>query len=671
MIVNHNRREALYKSPYGAVPTGQTVTLRVSVKPIEETIKEVKLHYAYGLYQFHNIDLRMKRADSPPGESADVLWYEHTLTMAGEPNLFFYWFEIQTERMKRWLIPDEHSILGTARLSQQDPGVRRDDTPISSVFRITVYDRQFQVAKWMRGGVMYQIFPDRFKRGKDYDEKKMDDLTSLHAERIWHRDWKEEVDIKGITEEGYLALDFYGGTLQGITEELDYLASLGITILYLNPIFKARSNHRYDTGDYETIDPMLGDTDDFIALCAEAKARGIRIILDGVFSHTGADSRYFNRHGRYPEVGAWQELTENRISPYSSWYRFEERGGSIFYDSWWGFKDLPNVNEYDLGYREYITGTNGILRKWMRLGASGWRLDVSDELPDQFIRAIRRAVMAESPEGVILGEIWEDASAKFSYGQYRDFIFGHTHDSVMGYPIQSALLSWLTHVISGKALINQVEILREFYPPDVFYANMTMLGTHDTPRAITVLSGDPDPGSRDAQRSLFLSETQRVTGERLLALGFLFLIAIPGTVSIFYGDEIGQEGYRDPYCRRTLDWDKVKKDEEVSGHGDDIGVGAPLLAIFKKLGTLRKSLPVLRTGFYRTLLVDADHLVIERYLTKEGRDAFDDSVPGPKRALIVLNRSDRPFDYRFDGVQMTIDPVGGLVLVDGEETFRL
>lgn len=662
MICQHNRREALYKTPYGAVPTGQAVTLRVSVKPVSEIIKEVKLHYAYGLYEFHNIDLRMKRADSPSAKSADTLWFEHTLTMAGEPNLFFYWFEIQTESKKRWLVPDEHSILGTARLSQQDPGLRQGDTPLSHVFRITVYDRKFEVATWMRGGFMYQIFPDRFKRGRDYDAKKMEALTTLHDERIWHEDWNEEVDIKGKTADGYLALDFYGGTLRGITEELDYIASLGVTILYMNPIFKARSNHRYDTGDYESIDPMLGDKDDFIELCAEAKARGIRIILDGVFSHTGADSRYFNRHARYPEVGAWQEHTDQRISPYSSWYRIEQRADSIYYDSWWGFKDLPNVNEYDLDYREYITGKNGILRMWMRLGASGWRLDVSDELPDQFIRAIRRAVREESSEGVILGEIWEDASAKFSYGQYRDFIFGRTHDSVMGYPIQSALINWLTHTISGKALVNQVEILREFYPPDVFYANMTMLGTHDTPRAITVLAGDPDPGSREAQRDLFLDEAQRAKGEKLLALGLLFLIAIPGTVSVFYGDEIGQEGYRDPYCRRTFDWQKIAPE----------GEGKPeLLSIFQRLGGARRDLAVLRTGFYRPLFVDADQVVIERWLDEEGRDAFFDDVPGPKRAVIIVNRSERPFHYALDGEDVVVNPVGGSLFIEGEETIRL
>ncbi|HHU12333.1 MAG TPA: glycoside hydrolase family 13 protein [Clostridiaceae bacterium] len=663
MIIRHNRREASCKTPYGAVPTGAAVTLRVKVIPETDQVREVKLHYAYGLYSFFKIDLRMKRMDVPPEDTeAGAFWFEHTLIMADEPNLLFYWFEVQTDARKRWLIPDADSQSGASRLTDTDPGMRRPDQSVTNAFQITVYDRKLAVSPWLKGGVMYQIFPDRFHRGSDYSEEKMDALTSIHGERIWHRNWNEDVDFRGITDEGYMALDFFGGTLRGITEKLDYLASFGVTVIYLNPIFKARSNHRYDTGDYESIDPMLGDEVEFITLCEQARARGMRIILDGVFSHTGADSRYFNRYNRYPEVGAWQEATENRSSPYSSWYRIEHRGDSYYYDSWWGFKDLPNVNEYDLDYREYITGRNGIVRKWLRLGASGWRLDVSDELPDAFIRAIRRAALTENKDSIVLGEIWEDASAKFSYGTYRDFVFGHTHDAVMNYPVQSALIGWLTYTHGAAVMMNMIETIREHNPPAVFYASMTMLSTHDTPRAITVLAGDPDPGSREAQANVRLSPEQRRAGERLMCLGYLFLIGLPGTVSVFYGDEIGLEGYRDPFCRRTFPWDKVEEETKSS---------PGMLTVFRTLGNLRKDLPILATGHYHVILADRDHVVFERFLDEEGRDAFDQSVPGPKRAVFILNRGDKPFQYQLHGRDYQVMPVGGLIVIADEVRFSL
>lgn len=657
MIMTHNRRTSAYKVPYGAVPTGEKVTLRVRILPETKTVREVRLHYAYGLYSFYNTNLRMHAANPAEFdvvETAQASWYEQTVHMAGEANLFFYWFEVRTSDGRFWLIPDETSLEQEAKIVVQDPGIRRKDEPVANAFQITVYDRKFKVADWMKGGIMYQIFPDRFRRGKDYSDAKMMALTELHQERIWHQDWHEDVDIEGRTAEGYLALDFYGGSLPGITEKLDYLASLGVTILYLNPIFKARSNHRYDTGDYEQIDPMLGTEDDFIELCAEARARGMRVVLDGVFSHTGADSRYFNKFGRYPDVGAWQEVTENRDSPYSSWYRFEQRKDAVYYDSWWGFKDLPNVNEYDLGYREYITGREGVIARWLRLGASGWRLDVSDELPDAFIRAIRRAALREKSDAIILGEIWEDASAKFSYGQYRDFIFGSTHDSVMTYPIQKALLGFLGNSHDARTMLSQIETIREHYPIEVFYANMTMLDSHDTPRTITVLAGEPDPGNREAQGKLRLTAAQKKKGERLMAMGFLFLVGLPGTVSIFYGDEVGVEGYRDPYCRRTFPWEKVETGEPLW-----------LLEMVREIGQLRHDYPVLATGYYRPLHAAGDHVVIERYLNEEGRDPFDNDVPGPRKVLVALNRAARSFTYKAEEAAFTVPANSGVVVIDG------
>jgi 4-alpha-glucanotransferase len=255
----------------------------------------------------------------------------------------------------------------------------------------------------------------------------------------------------------------------------------------------------------------------------------------------------FQQIGRYPETGAWQEATGNGYSPYGSWYGFHRQGDQLFYDSWWGFPDLPSVNEHDLTYREKITGPDGIARHWLRLGASGWRLDVSDELPDGFLRELRLAVRAERDDAVLLGEVWEDASNKISYGSYRDFLFGRTHDHVMGYPFQQALIGFLSGQFAAERMHHLLETLREHYPPAAQAASFNLIGSHDTMRALTALAGPPDPGSREIQARVFLTPEQRAHGEALLRLAVLFQMTSPGCPVIYYGDETAMEGYRDPF----------------------------------------------------------------------------------------------------------------------------
>jgi cyclomaltodextrinase len=653
VIAAHNRREAIYRTPYGAVPTASSVTLRVRVAGVTEQLMHVRLCYMYGLYEFYRTVQPMRQADICDDDPTAV-WYEYTLQMADEANLFFYWFELKTATKRRWLIPDDESTCGAAKLVRNEPNQVGGSIPVTNAFQITVYRKDFTVPEWFLGSVMYQIFPDRFYRGSRVDPAVKQEALARDPDRIWHDDWDEEVDIKGKGSQGYMALDFYGGTLAGIEEKLDYIASLGVTVLYLNPIFEARSNHRYDTGDYEKIDPILGSAKDFTSLAKACRERGIRIILDGVFSHTGADSRYFNRYGRYEGNGAWQAMQDPKIqSDYSSWYRFEQRGHTLFYDSWWGFEDLPNVNEYDLEYRRYITGSDGVIARWLGAGADGFRLDVSDELPDGFIRSIRRAVRRAKDDAVVLGEIWEDASAKVSYGNYRDFLFGRTHDAVMGYPFQRALLGWLRYEISTSNLTDALETIRENYPLPAFYANMNLLGSHDTPRAVTVLAGDPDPGARDAQGRLFLSEKQRERGLKLLSAGFVFMTGFPGNMSIYYGDEKGLEGYRDPYNRRTFPWDRD---------------GSRLLRTVQTLGRLKTGTPVLATGDYCPVYEDDAVFMMKRFLT-DGRDVFGKEKNGPSEALIAVNRDDSTRTISLDGLAYTVPARGGVILLDGTLVF--
>ena len=348
--------------------------------------------------------------------------------------------------------------------------------------------------------------------------------------------------------------DFFQGDLKGITMKLPYLKELGVTCIYLNPIFEAYSNHRYDTGDYEKIDPILGTEADFKELCSEAKQLGIRVINDGVFSHTGSDSKYFNREHRYPGNGAYN----SKESPYYTWYKFIEWPN--IYNSWWGFHTLPEVEELSNSFNEYINGENGIIRKWIQCGNSGWRLDVADELPDEFIEHIREAVKAEDSEALLLGEVWEDASNKESYGSRRRFLYGKELDSVMNYPFRDAILGFLD-CGDGRDMIEIVLNVLENYPRPVIRSLMNLLGTHDTERVITLLAGERQNGrGREWQAATKLSPMQREYGLRRMRIASGILYTLPGVPCIYYGDEVGVEGYKDPFNRATYPWGNEDKE---------------------------------------------------------------------------------------------------------------
>lgn len=454
----------------------------------------------------------------------DVFSVEFIFDTAG-----LYWYNFIADTAEGRLILSEEG---------RKTVLRREGEPFCA-FQQTVYQRNFVTPDWLKEGVIYQIFPDRFYRGGS--------IRRPDRGRTLHERWDEEPDYDNnpfkITNS-----DFFGGDLKGVTEKLDYLSGLGVTVIYLNPIFEAYSNHRYDTGDYGRIDPLLGDEADFSHLCQEAKKRGIRILLDGVFSHTGADSRYFNRFGNYDSVGA----AESKASPYADWYEFQ-RFPDV-YTCWWDVWSLPCVNETSPSYLDYITGERGIARKYIRLGASGWRLDVADELPDGFLDAFRKAVKEEDPDAVVLGEVWEDASNKIAYSQRRRYLLGEQLDSVMNYLFRNAVMAF---VREGKAsvLADTVLSVCEHYPPQVTAGLMNLLSTHDTPRVLTALAGQPADGhDRDWQHATRLSPAEREQGKRLLKVASAIQYTLPGIPSLYYGDEAGLEGYSDPFNRGTFPW---------------------------------------------------------------------------------------------------------------------
>ncbi len=452
-----------------------------------------------------------------------------------------------------------------------------------SFFQLTVYDEDFTVPKWLYGGIIYQIFPDRFCRS--VDQKK------LPNDKVYHSNWLDTPIYEPNEKGKVLNNDFFGGDIKGIISKLDYLKSLGVTAIYLNPIFKAYSNHRYDTGDYMSIDPLLGSNDEFNELINKSNEKGIKLILDGVFNHTGDDSLYFNKYGKYDSLGAYQ----SKDSPYLGWFNFFDYPNG--YESWWGIDTLPSVNESSQSFIDFITGENGVIEHYTKLGIGGWRLDVVDELPTEFVRKIRLAVKKTNKDTTIIGEVWEDASNKISYGVRREYFQGKELDGVMNYPLKNAILYY---VKSGE-IKNLSRVIKEqidHYPTDVLNNLMNILSTHDTARLITVLGGDDMSGKSKAEMAkTFIPKNAMGLAKAKLKIASLLQFTLCGVPSIYYGDEIGMQGYIDPLNRRTYDWNN--QDQE-------------LLDWYRFLGNLRSNYSAFSQGEYKEIYADNGALVYTR-----------------------------------------------------------
>lgn len=508
------------KTPFGAVAQGQSVIFTLFTPP--------DLQIQQPRFAFCKDGCPVEYRIMHPTASIDGQVCFTINMQFEEVGLYFYYFDLWKDYTKVFRGEDNNGYL-----SQQE----------GASWQLTVYQKDFATPAQLKGGVMYQIFPDRFYESAPKE-------TMPFADRIYRTDkqgqpyfWPNEL------EEGYLNMDYFGGDLEGIRQKLPYLQQLGITILYLNPIFEAHSNHRYNTANYLKIDPLLGTEEDFTRLCNQAKELEISVILDGVFSHTGSDSLYFNREGRYGAGGAFHDPN----SPYRSWFDFSPHY-HCGYRSWWGFDTLPEVNENSPSYRNFICGEGGVIDYWIKLGASGFRLDVADELPDDFIQEIRLAVKRHGADKYLLGEVWEDATTKWSYGSRRRYLLGAGLDSVMNYPFRNAILNFLKGE-DARQTAQQILSICENYPPDALHTAMNFLSTHDTERAITYLVGEPANGrDRFWQSNQFLSSHQYQQGIAMLRLAFVMLFTLPGIPSVYYGDEIAMQGYRDPFNRGYFQW---------------------------------------------------------------------------------------------------------------------
>ena len=561
MSTYFDSRDPACKSPFGAVPCGTEVSFAVFCTD-EENIVSGALHVTE---EFAG------REQTVPLTLSGGAW-RCVYAAPRRPELAWYRFSLRRRSGE------------TVTLAQR---------------QLTVYEEYGAAPDWFGRGVSYQIFPDRFCRSR------VPDPAGLVGDRTVHENWQDTPEFRPDERGEIRNRDFFGGDLAGIISKLDYLKSLGVTTLYLNPIFEAASNHRYNTADYMAIDPMLGTAEDFRALCREAHARGMRVLLDGVFNHTGDDSLYFNRYGRYDSVGAYQSPD----SPYAGWFTFERFPDK--YKCWWGVDTLPEVNKDNEDYRRFILAEDGVARRWMRAGTAGWRLDVADELPMRFLRDLRTAVRTQDAQAALLGEVWEDASNKVSYGAQRCYCLGDTLDSVMNYPLRKAAIGFVTGTLDAYAFCRMVESLRENYPLPFFYSLMNLMGSHDRARLLNVLAGETweqvDPLERGGCR---LSDAQRALAIRRLAEMWKLYAALPGMPSVYYGDEAGMEGAADPFCRFPYPW----------GRED-----AQVMTITREALALRASRPILRRGALQLHPIDRDTVRIRRF-AYAGCDVFGEPL---------------------------------------------
>ena len=467
-------------------------------------------------------------------------------------------------------------------------------------FQILISDFQYKAPEWIYGGIIYHVFVDRFFRAGYY---------KVREDAILNEDWENGIPQYPAYPGAPLANNmFFGGDLDGVREKLDYLLSLGVSCIYLSPIFEAASNHKYDTGDYMKVDEMFGGDEAFSRLLFAAHEKGMRVILDGVFNHTGADSRYFNRYGRYTDsVGAYQ----SKASPYFAWYDFQEFPNK--YTAWWDIEILPRLVTDNEECRSFFLSAGGVIDRWMKFGIDGFRLDVVDELSDAFVSGIKARMDKTDKQSILYGEVWEDASNKEAYGRRRAYYDGNELDGVMNYPLRTGLIRYFRYGDTDALLYALTDIIQNA-PKRIRDAQMNLLGTHDTERILTAISAE-ERGDlpNDVLAVKRMTGEQRELGIRRLSLAYLVLATLPGVPSIFYADEVGLEGYGDPFNRLPFPWHQIEEG---------------LLETYRRIGALRRRYGAYKNGEFRLFALTKEQLVF-------ARDADGYSL------VTVINRGDK------------------------------
>lgn len=588
IMLLHDSHNEFYRTPSGPAPAGSNVLIRLHCDEATSVVLRTWMteELCYTMLP-----------------TAEHVW-EVAIPLPTTPGLFWYYFLIYRKDGRTIRYGNQPDKLGGV-------GVAYDHGEPES-FQITLYDPAYKTPNAFHGANIYQIFPDRFRHAptKAVDDRK---------DRYVHQNWDEELLGVGDLRGGkYQELDFYGGTLTGIQEKLPYLKDMGIDIIYLNPIFRARSNHRYDTGDYTQVDPLCGTNTEFTELCEAAKKVGIRVMLDGVFSHTGEDSVYFNHFGHYPTLGAYQ----GQSSPYYDWYTFNHYPED--YKAWWGILSLPELRKDNPEYQKFMFQPHeGVVPRWIEAGSCGWRLDVADELPVDFLRKLRAAAKAADPEAVVLGEVWEDASNKVAYGETRCYCTGDTLDSVMNYPVREAILNFVMGKTSASTFVRLIHHQEEVYPAQFRYELMNLVGSHDRCRALNILAGrECQELSKADQQHVHLNVEEYELAVRRYKLCIDLLCALPGCATVYYGDEVGLTGCHDPWNRRAFPWGR--EDKSLQKY------------VANKLRHRQES-DLLRLGYCDIEAPDDDTLLITRRM-KDGHDALGQESTVTGKEIIKVCR---------------------------------
>ncbi len=585
MLVKFDPTREFHKSIVGAVPQDEKFALRLQINECMQPSKVIVVVYSEDT-DFH--------AEYDMFKDMNGAGFDNYLcTISLKKGLYWYYFRLEG-------VPYEHyiGINDNFEAALYYENVRP--------WQLSVYHKIYQTPSWLNNGIMYQIMVDRFCQVG----------ASVPTEDKIMRKWGEQPYYE--EEDGSVTnRDFFGGTLKGIIKQLPYLHSLNVRTIYLNPIFKAYSNHKYDTEDYEIVDSMFGTIADFTALCQKADKLGINIILDGVFNHVGVNSKYFNKNKNYGNGGAYNDAK----SPYRDWFTFHDNGKS--YDCWWNFDTLPRINASSKSAQQYFCGDNGIVPMWLKRGASGWRLDVVDEIADCMLDEIVRSAKEQDPQCAIIGEVWEDASNKMDYGVRRRYFDGSQLDSVMNYPLKDAIISFVRDR-NAYAMRSVVFMIMNNYPLYVRNNLMNILGTHDTVRILTALAGDRvENSSKHIMSKRKLSESQYKYGIELLKMCAVLQYTMFGFPCVFYGDEVAMEGYKDPFCRGCYPWGKENK---------------LLLDFYRRLGELRH-MAVFREGRFSLQYCKNSVVAFERSSLNSG-----------EKVTVAVNRSSEVFRLCFNGV---------------------
>jgi len=590
----YNPLELQHKSKRGAVCANQLFEIKLKIAR-DYNPDSVELH----ITKDGETEVTYALIDK---NAIDKHYYEYSLSfMVTTPGLYFYHFSVRNDYGSHFIGCDDSlsAVWGSGNRWQ-----------------LSAYETQNAAPNWLKGGIMYQILPDRF-----FDAGERLATKTGREEVIYRSDWGNLPEYRATEDGKILNNDFFGGNIKGIIKKLGYLKSLGVTALYLNPIFEAYSNHKYDTGNYMRIDSDFGTEEDFANLIKRAEKRGIKIILDGVFNHTGDNSIYFNKYGRYDSVGAYQ----SKNSPYSDWYLFEQFPDK--YISWWGIDTIPHTNKNSINFSEFIAGVEGVIAKWQKMGVSGWRLDVVDELPDKFLDKIAHRVKSIDSNALLIGEVWEDASNKISYDKRRRYFSGKQLDSVSNYPFKDDIINFVTSGNSWQ-LANTVGRIINNYPKDVLDNLMNILGTHDTARILTTL-GDTNGAieTREDRAKATVKDLEKATQKVKLAATLLY--TLPGIPCVYYGDEIGLQGFEDPFNRRCYPWETDTKKLEKPQK--------KLLSFYRALGKIRAAnTDVLATGDFNLIETNDNTFVFSR-------------KSGNKNIIIIANANDKPLEYAVAG----------------------